>query len=133
MPLQPAVQDQEGRPVGRVPERGIGEERPLRTAQRLRPRHAGLDQARVELLDQALGRAVADGPERGEGAAGARLDGDPGQSQGGPLVALRGLARREQQELEGRIAKAERADGFGQIDLKLPKAEQGEPLGELFG
>ena len=30
-------------------------------------------------------------------------------------------------------AAGEPRDGFGQIDLKLPKAEQGEPLGELFG
>ena len=86
----------------------------LRMAQRRGAGNPGLMHLRVELPDQFGRGLVGDAPETAEHAARTGLDRDPGQAQGGAIIADRGLAGAEDQHFQRLLTKPGEADIFRQ-------------------
>src|ERR1044071_8132835 len=103
--LQPAVDHQERGPEPGMLEARVREDLELCLPQGRRPGDLWVLESTIELRDELGGNLVVHLPEGRHGTPRTRLDGDAGQSEGGPIFAVGGVAGAERQELEGFVAE----------------------------
>src|SRR2546428_12616419 len=112
--LQPVVDQEKGRPEPGVIVARMVEQLHLGAMQGDGPGHRSVLELPVDLGDQPGGHRVVDVPERRQRAARAGLDGEAGKPERRPIVALRGIAGAEGEELEGTVAELEQPDELPQ-------------------
>ena len=86
--------------------------------------HAGRGERRIEGRHHLGGGGIIDQPQCRHGGLRTGLDGDPGQTKRGTVVACRGLAGAQGEEFEGSLTQARDADVVGAINRTMTKPGQ---------